>query len=51
MPRQLLDHAQTEDRLLDGVMQHVQPDQAGVEVAVLANSPSNFVFDIRLRLS
>jgi hypothetical protein len=31
---QLFDHSQTEHRLLDGMVQHVKADQAGVEVAV-----------------
>ena len=32
--RELLDHAETEDGLVNGVMQDVQADQAGVEVVI-----------------
>src|SRR5579872_7124214 len=34
MPGKLFDHPETEDGLFDGVVQDVQPDEAGVEIAV-----------------
>src|ERR1035441_5566134 len=34
VPRQFLDHAEPENGFFRGVMQDVQPDQAGVEIAV-----------------
>ena len=48
VPRQFLDHAQPEDRLFDGVMQDVQADQAGVQIAVGGNS---FAIGFRFRHS
>jgi hypothetical protein len=35
VPRQLLDHAQSKNRLLAGVVQDVEADEAGVQVAVV----------------
>src|SRR5579863_3011938 len=32
--RQLLDHSQTEDRTLHGVVEHMEADQARVQIAV-----------------
>src|ERR1035441_3182733 len=34
MARQLLDHSQTEDRAFHGVVDHMEPDQARVQIAV-----------------
>ncbi len=48
MPRQLFDHAQPEDRLFGGVMQHVQADQAGVKIPVRG---VNIIFVFRFRHS
>jgi hypothetical protein len=36
--RQFLDHSEPEDRPFRGVMQHVQPDQTRVQVAVGGSS-------------
>src|SRR5271157_647753 len=48
VPGQLLDHAQAEDGLMRGVMQHVKPDQSRVEVAVIRK---NAMIDFRFRHS
>ena len=34
MAGEFFDHAQSENRLFDGVMQHVEADQSGVEITV-----------------
>src|SRR5579863_7324627 len=34
VPRQFLDHSKAEDRTLHRVVEHVQPDQAGIKIAV-----------------
>jgi len=35
MPPQLFDHCETENRLLHRMVQDMQPDQAGVKVAII----------------
>src|SRR5690349_8808891 len=37
VPRQLLEHAESEDRFFDGMVQNVQPDQSRVKLAVRNN--------------
>jgi hypothetical protein len=34
MPREFLDHSQTKYGFFHGVMQDVQPDQSGIQIAV-----------------
>jgi hypothetical protein len=46
--RQFLHHSHTEDGLADGVMEHVQADQAGVKIAVVLR---HIEIDIRFRHS
>jgi hypothetical protein len=36
--RQLLDHPETKDGALHGVVQNVQPDQTGVQIAVIRSA-------------
>jgi hypothetical protein len=43
---EFFDHAQSENRLFDGVMQHVEADQSRVEITVGVGR-SLFVFGIR----
>jgi hypothetical protein len=45
VPPKLLDHAESENRLLRCVVEEVHPDQTGVEIAIV-----EFIHSIRLRL-
>ena len=38
MTRQFLDHSETEDRTLYGVMQDMEPDQARIQIAIRQRS-------------
>jgi hypothetical protein len=38
VPRQLFDHLQPKDRLLRCVIKHMQPNQAGVKLAMIGFS-------------